>query len=124
MQKQEFEKRTPFLDEADREHYAEWYEPAYMAVSGIDKDKFCKMLKDETVRTFVREVSIAITTADNRERETNNQLVDSVRVSRWPRSRSRGCAVRCPSWRRTVTGRWPLRERERPTWHGQPGGAR
>ena len=28
MQKQEFEKRTPFLDEADREHYAEWYEPA------------------------------------------------------------------------------------------------
>lgn len=82
MQKQEFEKRTPFLDEADREHYAELYEPAYMAVSGIDKDKFCKMLKDETVRTFVREVSIAITTADNRERETNNQLVDSrARVS-------------------------------------------
>lgn len=82
MQKQEFEKRTQFLGDADREHYADWYEPAYMAVSGIDKDKFCKMLKDETVRTFVREVSIAITTADNREREISNQLTDArARVS-------------------------------------------
>lgn len=59
MTNQEFEARTPFLDKTDHENYADWFEPAYMGARDIDKDDFCAMLKNETVRKFVRIVGEA-----------------------------------------------------------------
>ncbi len=69
MQSQEFEKRTPFLDEADHKNYADWFEPAYMAAKNIDKDDFCSMLKDKTARRFVRMVSEAFRDSEAAERD-------------------------------------------------------
>lgn len=57
MQKQEFETRTPFLDETDHENYEEWFEPAYMGARTIDKDDFCAMLKNKAARNFAKSVS-------------------------------------------------------------------
>ena len=69
MQKQEFEKRTPFLDKTDHENYADWFEPAYMGAKNIDKDDFCAMLKDEKVRNFVRVVSEAFRANEATEKD-------------------------------------------------------
>lgn len=69
MQKQEFEKRTPFLDKTDHENYADWFEPAYMGARNIDKDDFCAMLKNETVRKFVRAVSEAFKANEATEKD-------------------------------------------------------
>jgi len=83
MQKQEFEKRTPFLDKADHENYADWFEPAYMGAKNIDKDDFCAMLKDETVRKFVRAVSEAFRANEATEKDAMKEqlyLRDCVRT--------------------------------------------
>lgn len=69
MQKQEFEKRTPFLDKTDHENYANWFEPAYMGARNIDKDDFCAMLKNETVLKFVRDVSESFMASEATKKE-------------------------------------------------------
>lgn len=75
MQKQEFEKRTPFLDKTDHENYADWYEPAYMGAKDIDKDDFCVMLKDETMRRFVRAVSQAFKASEATEKDFAKEVI-------------------------------------------------
>ena len=75
MQKQEFEKRTPFLDQTDHDHYADWYEPAYMGAKNIDKDDFCAMLKNETVRKFVRAVSEAFKANEATEKDLTKECL-------------------------------------------------
>lgn len=83
MQKQEFEKRTPFLDKTDHENYADWFEPAYMGAKNIDKDDFCAMLKNETVRKFVRAVSEEFRANEATERAAMKEqlyLRDCVRM--------------------------------------------
>lgn len=74
MQKQEFEKRTPFLDQTDHDHYADWYEPAYMGAKNIDKDDFCAMLKDKTVRKFVQTVSEAFNANEATEKDLAKEI--------------------------------------------------
>lgn len=67
MNIEEFKSRTEgFLAADEINRYDEWYEPAYMAAVGTDKDDFCAMLKDETVRIFVREVSAAFLRDESR----------------------------------------------------------
>lgn len=75
MQKQEFEKRTPFLDKTDHENYADWFEPAYMGAKDIDKDDFCAMLKDETTRRFVRAVSQAFKASEATEKDFAKEVI-------------------------------------------------
>lgn len=61
MNATEFKARTEkFLSAEEINRYEEWYEPAYMAAAQIDKDDFCKMLKDPAVRKFVLEMSCAV----------------------------------------------------------------
>lgn len=75
MNQQEFKSRTgEFLTADEINRYAEWYEPAYMAAQGIDKDDFCAILKDKAVRVFVREVSMAFL----RDESRNAALLDQI----------------------------------------------
>ena len=61
MTANEFKSRTEkFLSAEEISRYEEWYEPAYMAAAQIDKDDFCKMLKDPVARKFVLEMSCAV----------------------------------------------------------------
>ena len=69
MNANEFKIRTEkFLTADEISHYETCYEPAYMAAQGIHKDDFCQMLKDPTVRAFVREVSCMVADRDQREK--------------------------------------------------------
>jgi hypothetical protein len=50
----EFRDRTKaFLGDTSIESYGEHYEPAYMELDYVDKDDFCKALKNEVVRRIV-----------------------------------------------------------------------
>ncbi len=74
MQMQEFVKRTPFLDKTDHDHYEDWFEPAYMGAKNIDKDDFCAMLKDKTVRKFVQTVSEAFKANEATEKNLTKEI--------------------------------------------------
>ena len=70
MNANEFKIRTEkFLPAEEINHYEMWYEPAYMSAQGIDKDDFCRMLKDPVARKFVREVSCLVADRDQREKD-------------------------------------------------------
>ena len=75
MQMQEFVKRTPFLDKTDHDHYEDWFEPAYMGAKNIDKDDFCAMLKDKTVRKFVQTVSEAFKANEATEKDLTKECL-------------------------------------------------
>ena len=87
MQMQEFVKRTPFLDKTDHDHYADWFEPAYMGAKNIDKDDFCAMLKDKTVRKFVQTVSESFRANEATEKELAKELVYQKECNRALRSK-------------------------------------
>ena len=70
MNANEFKSRTEkFLSVDEINHYETWYEPAYMAAQGIDKDDFCRMLRDPVTREFVCEVSCMVADRDQRKKD-------------------------------------------------------
>lgn len=71
MMIQEFKTRTEkFLPAALAEDYANSFEPAYMATASVPKDEFCAVLKDETVRKIIMELSAELVKREAAMRES------------------------------------------------------
>ena len=61
MTQQEFRQRTDkFLGEDEIANYDKDFEPTYMRLDRTDKDDFCKMLKDKTMREVIRTFSAVV----------------------------------------------------------------
>ena len=74
----EFRKRTQkFLTEDEIANYNMLFEPAYMAATDVDKDEFCDMLKDETIRKFVVCMSQELTRRSDVERNIRNEVKEA-----------------------------------------------
>lgn len=81
MNANEFKSRTEkFLSAEEINRYEEMFEPAYMAAQGIDKDDFCKMLKDPASRKFVVEMSCAVLDHRDQLKGLENQYKEMQRL--------------------------------------------
>lgn len=79
MQRSEFAERTKkFLSESEIGNYEEDYEPAYMECGELDKDDFCSILKDKTVRKLVVMFSKYVLCARAREKNAAQCFKDML----------------------------------------------
>jgi len=75
MNREEFADRTKkFLSEGEIERYEEDFEPAYMLSEGIDKDDFCRLLKDESARHLCVAFSKEVKKAKDRDRSYETEI--------------------------------------------------
>ena len=79
MQRSEFAERTKtFLSKEEIDRYEVDYEPAYMECNQIDKDDFCSILKDKTVRKLVVMFSEYVLCARAREKDAARCFKDML----------------------------------------------
>lgn len=79
MQRSEFEERTEsFLTDEEMDRYEEDFEPAYMECEELDKDEFCSILKDKTVRNLVMAFSQYVLCARAREKDAARCFKDML----------------------------------------------
>ncbi len=82
MDIKEFEARTKGILTADEiAAYEVKYEPAYMAVQGVDKDDFCAILENPVARRFV--IAVSETVVDLGERLKDAAREKAQAVQKW-----------------------------------------
>ncbi len=81
MNRDEFKSRTEaFLAAEEIERYETDFEPAYMATEWVSKDDFCEVLKDSTVKVFVRDMSHALVKEGKKLRDAARRYSEAVEL--------------------------------------------